>query len=102
VENIAHMLGFIILPLIIKQRVRREMGTLENIFSCVRNFLTDFLNYPTVCASWRMAQMLMQKLYKLPPVRGTSSTGLFRKGGKEKNCIFSFMCQSQASGRDRG
>lgn len=26
----------------------------RNIFSGIRNFLTEFLNYPAVCASWRM------------------------------------------------
>lgn len=102
-ENIAYVLSFIILPLMNKQRVRTEIGTLENIFSCLRNVLAEFLTYPAVCASWRIAQMLRQKLDKLPPLEVTRREEqpalVFSERGKEETytCILSLRHSSRAS-----
>lgn len=41
----AYALGFIILYLTEKQRIRTEMGRLRNIFSCIRDLITEFLSY---------------------------------------------------------
>lgn len=97
------MLGFITLPLMNKQRVRTEVGTLENIFSCLRNVLAEFLTYPAVCASWRIAQMPRQKLDKLLPLEVTRREEqpalVFSERGKKETytCIFSLIWSSQAS-----